>query len=96
MAESNTERGLRRTLTGRVVSTKMDKTVVVLVARRFKHPTYKKYVTRTKKYLVHDETNTCREGDDVLIVESKPISARKRLRVRSVQRRAILPDGLEG
>ena len=92
---TSTDRGIPRTLTGRVVSDKMDKTVVVKVARRFKHPRYKKYVIRTKKYMVHDEQNECRIGDEVLIVESRPLSARKRWRLRTVQRRAVLPGDAE-
>jgi small subunit ribosomal protein S17 len=54
---------LKRTLVGRVVSDKMDKTVTVLVERRVKHPLYGKYVVRSKKYHAHDEANTCNEGD---------------------------------
>lgn len=67
----------RRVLEGRVVSDKMDKTVTVLVERRFMHPMYKKYVKRTDKYAAHDETNACKEGDTVMIQECRPISKRK-------------------
>lgn len=67
----------RRTLTGRVVSDKMDKTVTVLVERRVKHPLYGKVVTRSKKYHAHDETNQFKEGDLVLIEECRPLSRTK-------------------
>ncbi len=68
---------LKRTLMGRVVSDKMDKTVSVLVERRVKHPLYGKIVRRSKKYLVHDETNQAKMGDIVEIQEGRPISKRK-------------------
>ncbi len=71
----------RRVMQGVVVSDKMDKTVVVNVERRFKHPLYKKFIRRTKKYLAHDETNQCKEGDVVSIRENKPMSKRKRWEV---------------
>ncbi len=67
----------RRVLEGRVVSDKMDKTVTVLVERRFMHPMYKKYVKRTDKYAAHDETNAVKTGDFVTIEECRPISKRK-------------------
>ncbi|QWF70274.1 30S ribosomal protein S17 [Methylomonas paludis] len=66
-----------RTVTGRVVSNKMDKTVAVLVERLVKHPVYGKYVKRSTKFLVHDEANQCQEGDIVSITSSRPISKRK-------------------
>lgn len=90
MTTQPTERGMPRTLIGEVVSTAMDKTIVVKVARRFKHPTYKKYVTRSKKYMAHDEANEANVGDQVLIVESRPLSAHKRWRLRSIERRAVV------
>ena len=67
----------RRVLEGTVVSDKMDKTVTVLVERRFMHPVYKKYVKRTRKYAAHDEANTKKVGDSVQIIECAPISKRK-------------------
>jgi len=70
-----------KTLTGRVVSDKMDKTVTVLVERRVKHPLYGKIVTRSKKYHAHDATNECHEGDLVLIEECRPLSKTKAWRV---------------
>ena len=83
-----TERNRRRQLVGRVVSDKMDKTAVVLVTRRFMHPVYKKYITRSKKYYAHDEGNVCQIGDDVIIEASRPISRLKRWRVREVTKSA--------
>ncbi len=67
----------RRVLEGTVVSDKMDKTITVLVERRYMHPIYKKYLKRTKKYAAHDEQNIAREGQKVQIVECAPISKRK-------------------
>ncbi len=64
-------------LTGIVMSDKMDKTVVVAVANYFKHPKYGKYITRTKRYKAHDETNTYKTGDKVEISETRPISKDK-------------------
>ncbi|MBB5020507.1 small subunit ribosomal protein S17 [Chitinivorax tropicus] len=66
-----------RTLTGRVVSNKMDKTVTVLVERQVKHPLYGKVIRRSKKYHAHDENNEYREGDVVTITESRPLSKTK-------------------
>ncbi len=71
----------KRILQGTVVSDTNDKTVVVLVERRFTHPLYKKTVRRTKKYHAHDEDNACKVGDIVRIEECRPISRKKRWRV---------------
>ncbi|AEB12452.1 30S ribosomal protein S17 [Marinithermus hydrothermalis] len=71
----------KKVLTGVVVSDKMDKTVAVLVERQFAHPLYGKVVKRSKKYLAHDEENAYKVGDVVEIVESRPISKRKKWRV---------------
>ncbi len=71
----------RRVLTGKVVSDKGDKTVTVLVERRFPHPLYGKGVKRTKKYRAHDENNEYQVGDDVQIEETRPLSKTKRWRV---------------
>jgi small subunit ribosomal protein S17 len=68
----------RRVLTGRVVSDKMDKTVVVLVERRVLHAKYRKFINRQKKYRAHDENNTYKVDDVVLIQESRPLSRTKR------------------
>jgi len=72
-----TEGKTTRTLTGRVVSDKMDKTVTVLVERRVTHPMYGKILTKSKKYHAHDEKNECGEGDLVLIEECRPLSRTK-------------------
>ncbi len=78
----------RRHLTGVVTSDKMDKTVVVSVERRYRHPLYKKVVRALKKYMAHDENNDCRLGDRVSIVESRPYSRRKRWTVEEILERA--------
>ena len=75
------QRKIQRTLTGRVVSDKMDKTITVLIERRVTHPLYGKIVTRSKKYHAHDEKNECHEGDLVTIEECRPISKTKAWRV---------------
>jgi small subunit ribosomal protein S17 len=82
------ETALKRILTGRVVSDKMDKTVTVLVERKVKHPLYGKIVTRSKKYHAHDEKNECREGDVVTIEECRPLSRTKAWRVAALVQRA--------
>lgn len=71
----------RRILEGTVVSDKQDKTITVLVERRFMHPIYKKYLKKSSKFAAHDETNSVREGDKVQIVECAPISKNKRFTV---------------
>jgi small subunit ribosomal protein S17 len=78
----------QRTMTGRVVSNKMDKTVSVAIERLIKHPVYGKYIRRTSKVLAHDETNECKEGDRVQIAEGRPISKNKSWSVVSVVERA--------
>ena len=82
------ERGRRNVKTGRVVSAAMDKSIVVAVDRLVKHPLYKKTLRRTSKFMVHDEENSCNNGDRVLIEECRPISRRKRWRVRKIIERA--------
>lgn len=77
-------RGNAKTLIGTVVSDKMDKTVVVMVERLVKHPVYKKYIRRRKRFAAHDEANTCQIGDTVLIRQSRPISKSKHWRVSKV------------
>ncbi|GAB4172204.1 MAG: 30S ribosomal protein S17 [Thalassobaculales bacterium] len=73
----------KRVLQGIVVSDVNDKTVVVRVERRFMHPVYKKFITRSKKYHAHDEANACKAGDQVRIEECRPLSKLKRWRVLS-------------
>jgi len=74
----------KKTMTGVVVSNKMDKTVVVKVERRFSHPIFKKVVKTTKKYKVHDEKNECLEGDFIRIQETRPLSKEKRWRLLGI------------
>jgi small subunit ribosomal protein S17 len=81
-------RGYRKTREGYVVSDKMNKTVVVVVEDRVKHPKYGKVLRRTKKYTAHDELNACGVGDRVLLMETRPISATKRWRVAEVLEKA--------
>lgn len=73
-----------KTLTGRVVSNKMDKTISVLIQRTVKHPLYEKFLRRSTKVLAHDENNECSEGDVVIIESSKPVSKRKTWRLQKV------------
>ena len=75
------ERNLRKTRTGKVVSNKMDKTIVVAVEDHVRHPLYNKIVKRTYKLKAHDEENTCNIGDIVKVMETKPISKDKRWRL---------------
>lgn len=77
----NSVRSRRKVRTGVVVGDQADKTVTVLVERRFAHPLYGKQITRTQKYHAHDETNECRVGDKVSIMETRPLSKMKRWRV---------------
>jgi len=77
MSETQTPAKRQRSLIGQVVSNKMDKTVVVLVERRVKHPLYGKIIVRSNKYKAHDETNQYNEGDTVEITEGRPISRSK-------------------
>lgn len=81
----------RRMLVGRVTSDKMDKTVVVAVERSFRHPLYGKVVRRQKKYVAHDEGNSCHTGDIVSIEESRPLSRTKRWVVKEILGRDALP-----
>lgn len=84
----NEEGKVERSLMGRVVSDKMDKSVVVLMERQVKHPMYGKFVKRSKKYHVHDENNECREGDTVLFKECRPLSKTKHWTLIKVIERA--------
>ena len=79
----------RRTLMGEVVSDKMDKTVVVRVIRRYRHPRYKKYVQERLSYKAHDEKNEARVGDKVRIIESRPRSKDKRWSLQAILERGV-------
>lgn len=86
--ETDAEHRYRKERTGKVVSAKMNKTVVVAILRLVKHPLYQKYVKRTTKLYVHDEKNDAREGDTVRVIETRPLSKLKRWRVQQVIDRA--------
>lgn len=79
------EKRFKKSFRGTVVSTKSEKTIVVNVERRFKHPIYSKFVTSSKKYHAHDEKGLAKEGDVVTIIESKPMSKLKRWALESVK-----------
>ena len=82
------ERNLRKTRTGLVVSDKMDKTIVVTIEDNVRHPLYKKIIKRTVKLKAHDENNECRMGDRVMVMETRPLSKDKRWRVAQIIERA--------
>ena len=82
------QRNMRKTVVGRVVSDKMDKTVVVAIEDRVAHPLYKKIVGRTYKLKAHDEENTCGVGDIVKVMETRPLSKDKRWRVVEIVEKA--------
>lgn len=82
------ERNLRKTRIGKVVSNKMEKTIVVAIEDKVKHPLYKKIIKRTVKFKAHDENNECNIGDRVEIMETRPISKDKRWRLISVLEKA--------
>ena len=82
------ERNLRKTRVGKVVSDKMDKTVVVAIVDNVKHPLYKKIIKRTVKLKAHDEQNECRIGDRVEVMETRPLSKDKRWRVVNILEKA--------
>jgi small subunit ribosomal protein S17 len=88
MSNETAVRGYRKVREGYVVSDKMDKTVVVEVEDRVKHPKYGKVLRRTKKYKAHDEQNACGVGDRVLLMETRPQSATKRWRVTEILEKA--------
>jgi len=77
-------RGMRKAMIGKVVSDRMDKTVVVVVQRLVKHPLYEKYMRKRSRFKAHDERNECHVGDRVLIMETRPLSRDKRWRVKEI------------
>jgi len=87
MAQQSVEK-TARTLSGKVVSDKMDKTITVLIERRVKHPLYGKYISKSSKLKAHDEENTCNIGDTVTIAESRPLSKSKSWALVKVEERA--------
>ena len=82
------ERNLRKERTGVVVSTKMDKSIVIAVKRKVKHPIYGKFINRTKNLMAHDEENSCNIGDTVRISETRPLSKNKTWRLIEIIERA--------
>jgi len=88
VSEATNEDKKLRTVTGRVVSSRMDKTVSVLVERTVKHPMYGKYMRRSTKFMVHDEENACNDGDVVTIAECRPISKNKSWRLVDIVERS--------
>ena len=82
------ERNLRKTRVGKVVSNKMDKTIVVAIEDNVKHPLYKKIIKNTVKFKAHDENNECHIGDRVLVMETRPLSKDKRWRVVEIIEKA--------
>lgn len=88
MNQKDKERGIVKERTGKVLSEKMDKTVVVAVEQKVRHPLYRKYIRRTKKLYVHDAKNRCHVGDTVRVVETRPLSRTKRWRVSAILERS--------
>ncbi|TGE27145.1 30S ribosomal protein S17 [Hymenobacter metallicola] len=82
------ERNLRKEIIGRVSSTKMDKSITVVVESKMKHPIYGKFVTKSTKFMAHDENNECGEGDTVRIMSTRPLSKNKRWRLVEILERA--------
>jgi len=89
MSEQVRERARAKTVVGKVVSDKMEKTRVVAVTEHYRHPLYGKYLKRTKRFHVHDERNDSKRGDQVMIIESRPLSKTKRWRLQKILERAV-------
>jgi len=87
-AAAATERNLRKEIIGRVSSAKMDKSITVIVESKMKHPIYGKFVTKSTKFMAHDENNECGEGDTVRIMSTRPLSKNKRWRLVEIVERA--------
>jgi small subunit ribosomal protein S17 len=85
----NMHKGKKKELKGLVISDKMDKSVIVQVERYIQHKMYKKFVKQYKKYHAHDEKNECRIGDEVQIMETRPLSKLKRFRVTRITKKAV-------
>ncbi|MEZ4772185.1 MAG: 30S ribosomal protein S17 [Bacteroidia bacterium] len=88
MSEITVTRNLRKIRVGKVISNKMDKSIVVAVERRVKHPMYGKFVHKTSRFMAHDENNECGIGDTVRIMETRPMSKRKRWRLVEIIEKA--------
>ena len=83
-----TERSRRKVVLGKVISNRLEKTITVLVERRIRHPLYGKYVTKSSKFMAHDQDNTCQIGDMVRIMETRPLSKCKRWRLVEIVKKA--------
>lgn len=90
------EHNKKKSYIGRVISDKMDKTVVLAVTRRVSHPVYKKTMNRTTKFKAHDEKNECKVGDLVKFIETRPLSKEKRWRVLEIVEKARVAPGAAG
>lgn len=88
MTDAGVKKPIRKSITGVVKSTSMDKGITVAVERKLRHPIYGKFVKKTKKFMAHDENNDCNVGDTVRVVESRPLSKRKRWRLVEIIERA--------
>ena len=86
--DAASDRNVRKEITGKVTSSKMDKSITVAVVQKQKHPKYGKFVTKTTKFHAHDEKNECGEGDTVLIMSTRPLSKTKRWRLVEIIERA--------
>ena len=82
------DRDRRKIFVGKVVSNRMDKSITVLVERKFRHPLYGKYVKKNSRFMAHDEENACQAGDIVRIMETRPLSRRKRWRLVEILEKA--------
>ena len=89
MDKNTSNIGNKKQLIGEVLDSSMNKTAVVRVVRRFPHPVYKKFISKSKKYYAHDPEELCNVGDTVRILESKPISKLKRWEVMSIEKKAV-------
>ena len=86
--DAASDRNMRKEITGKVTSSKMDKSITVAVVQKQKHPMYGKFVTKTTKFHAHDEKNECGEGDTVIIMSTRPLSKTKRWRLVEIVERA--------
>jgi small subunit ribosomal protein S17 len=87
-AEKNTERNFRKERTGKVTSNKMDKSITVVIERKVKHPIYGKFMSKSSKFMAHDENNECGIGDTVRIMETRPLSKTKNWRLVEIIEKA--------
>ncbi len=83
-----TERSKRKIVSGKVISNRSEKTITVLVERRIRHPLYSKYITKSSKFMAHDQENACHVGDEVRIMETRPLSKCKRWRLVEIVKKA--------